>query len=73
MPSFFSRPSVVREREPRPSYNSQRRTPPNTPPPSVHPTPSIQSVSADNITKTTARAVVNIADHDGTALTVKLR
>ena len=33
----------------------------------------IQSVSADNVTKTTARAVVNIADHDGTELTVKLR
>ncbi len=35
--------------------------------------PSIQSVSADNITKTTARAVVNIDDHDGTELTVELR
>ncbi len=35
--------------------------------------PSIQSVSADDITKTTARAVVDIADHDGTELTVKLR
>ena len=35
--------------------------------------PSIQSVSADSITKTTARAVVGIADHDGTELTVKLR
>ena len=44
------------------------------PPPAQPPTvPSIQSVSADSITKTTARAVVNIADHDGTALTVKLR
>ena len=39
----------------------------------TEPPPSIQSVSADNITKTTARAVVNIADHDGTALIVKLR
>ena len=35
--------------------------------------PIIQSVSGDNITDTTARAVVNIADHDGTALAVKLR
>ena len=35
--------------------------------------PNIQSVSADNITKTTARAVVNIDDHDGTELTVELR
>ncbi|MDE2686631.1 MAG: hypothetical protein OXI16_03915, partial [Chloroflexota bacterium] len=41
--------------------------PPNTP------SPSIQSVGADNITETTARAVVNIADHDGTELTVRLR
>ena len=47
--------------------------PPNTPPPSIQPSPSIQSVSADSITKTAARAVVNIADHDGTDLTVKLR
>ena len=36
-------------------------------------TPSIASVSADNITKTTARAVVNIDHHDGTELTVELR
>ena len=35
--------------------------------------PSILSVSADNITNTTARAVVDIADHDDTQLTVKLR
>ena len=35
--------------------------------------PRVLSVSADNITKTTARAVVDIADHDGTELTVKLR
>ena len=45
-------------------------------PPLVEPAnaaPSIQSVSADNITKTTARAVVDIADHDGTELPVKLR
>ena len=34
---------------------------------------SVSSVSADNITKTTARVVVNITDHDGTELTVKLR
>ena len=35
--------------------------------------PSIQAVSADNITKTTARAVVEIVNHDGTELTMKLR
>ena len=35
--------------------------------------PSISSVSADNIAKTTARAVVEIADHDDTELTVNLR
>ena len=36
-------------------------------------TPSVSSVSADNITTTTARAVVGIANHDGTRLTVRLR
>ena len=48
----------------------------NNPPPQRTPvvlTPSISLVSADNITKTTARAVVNIDDHDGTELTVELR
>ena len=35
--------------------------------------PSVSSVGADNITATTARAVVNIANHDGSELTVKLR
>ena len=53
------------------------RTPPPPPlPPQDSPvvlTPSIASVSADNITKTTARAVVNIDDHDSTELTVELR
>ena len=50
--------------------------PPPPPPPQDSPvvlTPSIASVGADNITKTTARAVVNIDDHDGTELTVELR
>ena len=45
-------------------------------PPSSAPSnmaPSVLSVSVDSITKTTARAVVNIADHDSTELTVKLR
>ena len=42
-------------------------------PPPANTLPSISSVSADNITKTTARAVVGIADHDGTELTVRLR
>ena len=46
---------------------------PNPPPVHTSTVPSIQSVSADNITKTTARAVMVIADHDGTELTVKLR
>ena len=46
----------------------------NSPSPSQSNTaPSILSVSADNITNTTARAVVDIADPDGTELTVKLR
>lgn len=46
----------------------------NPPPASqANTTPNISSVSADNITTTTARAVVNIADHDGTELTVRLR
>ena len=47
----------------------------SNPPPSSqsNTAPSILSVSADNITDTTARAVVGIADHDGTELTVKLR
>ena len=50
--------------------------PPNNPPPQNTPevlTPNISSVRADNITKTTARAVVNIDHHDGTELTVELR
>ena len=57
---------------PRPVSSSPRET---NPPPvdQARTAPGIQSVSADNITKTTARAVVNIADHDGTELTVKLR
>ncbi len=42
-------------------------------PPPANTVPSISSVSADNITTTTVRAVVNIADHDGTELTVNLR
>ena len=45
----------------------------NPPPPPSNTAPSILSVSTDNITTTTARAVVEIADHDGTELTVKLR
>ncbi len=36
-------------------------------------TPSISSVSVDNITKTTARAVVRINDHDGSTQTAKLQ
>ena len=36
-------------------------------------TPGVSSVSADSITATSARAVVGIADHDGSELTVKLR
>ena len=50
--------------------------PPNNPPPQNTPevlTPNISSVRADNITKTTARAVVDIDHHDGTELTVELR
>ena len=50
--------------------------PPNNPPPQNTPevlTPSVSSVSADNVTKTTARAVVDIDHHDGTELTVELR
>ena len=53
--------------------------PPQNPPPQRSPvvpntpTPSVLSVSADNITKTTARAVVKIDNHDGTKLTVELR
>ena len=46
----------------------------NPPPTSqANTVPSVSSVSADSITKTTARAVVNIADQDGTELTVRLR
>ena len=52
-------------------------TNPPPPPPVQNPpavlTPSISSVSVDNITKTTARAVVKIDNHDGTKLTVELR
>ena len=36
-------------------------------------TPAVSSVSADSITATSARAVVNIANHDGSDLAVKLR
>ena len=46
---------------------------PDNPTPPVIKAPEISSVRADNITKTTARAVVNIDDHDGTELTVELR
>ena len=53
-----------------PAPPRQSSPPPANQAPTV---PSIQSVSADNITKTTVRAVVNIAHHDGTDLTVKLR
>ena len=50
-------------------------TPPSSPPqdPPAVLTPSIASVSVDNIAKTTARAVVDIDDHDNTELTVELR
>ena len=37
------------------------------------PNPSVGSVKADTVTKTTARAVVEIAHHDDTELTVELR
>ena len=49
-----------------------QRSPVNPTPP-VTKSPEISSVSADNITKTTARAVVDIDHHDGTELTVELR
>ncbi len=39
----------------------------------THHIPSIGSVTADTITKTTARAVVDIAHHDDAELTVELR
>ena len=39
----------------------------------TEPNPSVGSVEADNVTKTTAQAVVEIANHDDTELTVELR
>ena len=66
-------PGAVAPPQPAPTPTPTPREP--NPPPAAREgaVPSIQSVSADDITKTTARAVVDIADHDGTELTVKLR
>ena len=49
-----------------------QRSPVNPTPPVIK-SPEVSSVRADNITKTTARAVVDIDHHDGTELTVELR
>ena len=67
-------PAVVQSPPPPPPQNNPppQRSPVNPTPPVIK-SPEVSSVSADNITKTTARAVVNIDHHDGTELTVELR
>ena len=67
-------PAAVQSPPPPPPQNNPppQRSPVNPTPPVIK-SPEVSSVSADNITKTTARAVVNIDHHDGTELTVELR